>query len=233
MLRAVPAQPRSPRTPNGWSSSRPWPGRPPSPSTTRGCSNASQRSNEELHGAYEATLEGWARALDLRGQEATGHTQRVTDLALRLAVALGVPEDELVHIRRGALLHDIGNLGVPERVLLKPGPLDPDEWRLVQQHPVIANELLAPIQSLHLALPIPAYHHEKWDGTGYPQQLQGAAIPLAARLFAVVDVWNALQSARAYRPAWQPHQAARYLQDNAGVHFDPAIVETFLPLVQS
>jgi HD-GYP domain-containing protein (c-di-GMP phosphodiesterase class II) len=190
-----------------------------------------QRTNDELNGAYEASLEGWARSLDLRGREAEGHTQQITDLALRLAVALGVPEDELVHIRRGALLHDVGNLGIPERVLLKPGPLDPDEWRLVQRHPFYANELLAPIQSLRPALPIPYCHHEKWDGTGYPRQLQGAAIPLAARLFAVVDVWDALQSPRPYRPAWTPEQAAQYLRDNAGKHFDPQIVETFLPLV--
>ncbi len=191
-----------------------------------------QRTNEDLQGAHEATLEGWARALDMRGREASGHTQRVTDLTLRLAVALGVPEADLIHIRRGALLHDVGNLGIPERILLKPGPLEPDEWRWVQQHPVFANELLTPIQSLRQALPIPYCHHEKWDGSGYPRQLQGAAIPLAARLFAVVDVWDALQSLRPYRPAWSPQQATQHLQDQAGLHFDPSIVETFLPLVR-
>ncbi|MEP7359138.1 MAG: HD domain-containing phosphohydrolase, partial [Anaerolineales bacterium] len=178
--------------------------------------------------ASEAALEAWTRALDLRGQEAPGHTQRVTELALRLAVALGVAEEDRLHIRRGALLHDIGHLGVPESVLLKPGPLDPAERQLVQQHPGFANDLLMAIPALRPALAIPYGHHEKWDGSGYPGRLQGTAIPIAARLFAVVDVWDALQSPRPQRSAWSAQQAAEYLRANSGSHFDPHIVEVFL-----
>ena len=160
--------------------------------------------NAELFQAYDATIEGWSRALDYRDHETEGHSRRVTELTLRLARALGMNEEELVHVRRGALLHDIGKMGVPDRVLLKPGPLDDGEWEIMRRHPSLAREMLWPITFLRPALNIPYCHHEKWNGSGYPQCLQGEQIPLAARLFAVVDVWDALRSDRPYRKAWGP-----------------------------
>ncbi len=189
-----------------------------------------QRSNDELALAYDSTLEGWVHALDLRDKETKGHTQRVTEMTLRLARAMGVNEEELVHVRRGALLHDIGKIGVPDRILHKPGPLDEDEWELTKKHPIFAHELLAPIDYLKPALDIPYCHHEKWDGTGYPRGLQGEQIPLAARIFAVADVWDALCSDRPYREAWSEEKALAYLYDQAGRHFDPQVVEVFLQL---
>jgi putative nucleotidyltransferase with HDIG domain len=161
-----------------------------------------QRSNVELMLAYETTLEGWSRALDLRDKETEGHTQRVTEMAVQLAQDLGLRDEELVHIRRGALLHDIGKMGIPDSILLKPGPLTDEEWTIMRKHPVYAFDLLSPIAFLRPALDIPYCHHEKWDGTGYPQGLKGEAIPLAARIFAVIDVWDALRSDRPYRQGW-------------------------------
>jgi len=190
-----------------------------------------QRSHTELGLAYETTLEGWSRALDLRDKETEGHTQRVTELTLQLAEALDVKKAEWVHIRRGALLHDIGKMGIPDSILLKPGPLSAEEWQIMRLHPEYAYELLAPITYLRPALPIPYYHHEKWDGTGYPRGLQGAQIPLAARLFAVADVWDALRSDRPYHKAWPREEALAYIQDQAGKYFDPQVVEAFLRLV--
>jgi PAS domain S-box-containing protein len=187
-----------------------------------------QRSNLELTLAYDATIAGWSRALDLRDHESEGHTQRLTDMAVRLAALLGVPEAELVHVRRGALLHDIGNMGVPTDILLKRGPLTAEEWGLVRQHPQYAFELLSPIAFLRPALDIPYSHHEKWDGTGYPRQLKGDAIPLPARVFAVVDTWDALLADRPYRPAWPREEALAYLREQAGQHFDPRVVQAFL-----
>ena len=160
-----------------------------------------QRSNLELALAYDTTLEGWSSALDLRDKETEGHTRRVTEMSVDLARAMGVSDAELVHIRRGALLHDIGKMGIPDSVLLKPGPLTEEEWKIMRKHPVYANELLSPIAYLRPALDIPYCHHEKWDGTGYPRGLKGEQIPLAARIFAVVDVWDALRSDRPYRGA--------------------------------
>jgi putative nucleotidyltransferase with HDIG domain len=147
-----------------------------------------QRSNTELTLAYDTTLEGWARALELRDKETEGHTQRVTEMTLRLATAMGVPEAELVHVRRGALLHDIGKMGIPDSILLKPGPLSESEWEIMRMHPVYAYEMLSPIGYLRSALDIPYCHHEKWDGSGYPRGLAGEQIPLHARIFAVADV---------------------------------------------
>ena len=187
-----------------------------------------QRSNDELTVAYDATLEGWSHALDLRDKETEGHTQRVTELTLRLARAAGMSEDELVNVRRGALLHDIGKMGIPDSILLKPGPLTDDEWVIMRKHPVYAYELLMPIPFLRSALDIPYCHHEKCDGTGYPRGLRGEAIPLAARLFAVVDVWDALLSNRPYRAAWPEAKVRDYMRSQSGLYFDPQVVETFL-----
>lgn len=191
-----------------------------------------QESNERLRDAYDETIAGWARALELRDQETQGHTERVTRIALKLAREHGVPDDALVHIRRGALLHDIGKMGIPDEILRKPGPLDDDEWETMEMHPVYAHELLAPIEFLRPALDIPYCHHEKWDGTGYPRGLEGKQIPASARIFAVVDVWDALLSDRPYRDAWSEERALDYLREEAGSHFDPAVVETFLGLHQ-
>jgi len=189
-----------------------------------------QRSNVELALAYDTTLEGWSRALDLRDKETEGHTQRVTEVTMRLARAMGLSEAELVHIRRGALLHDIGKMGVPDNILHKPGPLSDEEWVIMRQHPVLAYELLAPIGFLRPALDIPYSHHEKWDGRGYPRGLKGAQIPLAARIFAVVDVWDAMRSDRPYRTGAPEEQVRAHLRALAGTHFDPDVVPVFLEL---
>ncbi|MFZ5818785.1 MAG: PAS domain S-box protein, partial [Chloroflexota bacterium] len=166
-----------------------------------------QRSNLELFTAYDATIEGWSRAMDLRDRETAGHTQRVTQLSVELAGKMGLERQELLHLRRGALLHDIGKLGVPDHVLLKPGKLTEEEWALMRQHPVFAFEMLRPIQYLQPALDIPYCHHEKWDGSGYPRGLAGEQIPLAARIFAIVDVYDALTTDRPYREAWSKEAA--------------------------
>jgi putative two-component system response regulator len=184
----------------------------------------------ELAQAYDTTLEGWARALDLRDNETEGHSRRVTEMTVHLARALGVFEAQITHIRRGALLHDIGKLGIPDAILHKPGPLTEEEWVIMRQHPLYAYRMLAPIPFLQPALDIPYAHHEKWDGSGYPQGLCGEEIPLAARIFAVVDVWDALTSDRPYRPAFTPAQACEYIQTNTGTHFDPQVVAVFLSL---
>jgi len=186
-----------------------------------------QRSNQDLSLAYDATIEGWSRALDLRDHETEGHSQRVTELTLRLAEHMGLEQAQLINLRRGALLHDIGKMGVPDNVLLKPAPLSEDEWVAMRQHPSYAFELLAPIQYLRDALDIPYCHHERWDGRGYPRGLSGETIPLAARLFAVVDVWDALCSDRPGRPAWPPDKVRDYIRAEAGKHFDPDVVAAF------
>jgi PAS domain S-box-containing protein len=190
--------------------------------------NDLQRSNVELTLAYDATIEGWSHALDLRDKETEGHTQRVADLTLRLAQAMGVSDHELIHIRRGTLLHDIGKMGIPDEILRKPASLDEQEWVVMRQHPLYAYDMLSPISYLRPALDIPYCHHEKWDGSGYPRGLAGEQIPLAARLFAVVDVYDALTSERPYREAWSRKKAMEYIQQQAGQHFDPEIVSTFL-----
>ncbi|MGB7539959.1 MAG: HD domain-containing phosphohydrolase [Anaerolineales bacterium] len=190
-----------------------------------------QRSNTDLAMAYDATIEGWSRALDLRDKETKGHTERVTETTLKLARSMGISEGDLVHIRRGALLHDIGKMAIPDGILLKPGPLDDREWEIMRQHPVQAFELLSPIVYLRPALDIPYCHHEHWDGSGYPRGLKEGLIPLAARLFAVVDVWDALQSDRPYRSAWPAEKTIAYIRSLAGSHFDPAAVKAFLAIV--
>jgi putative nucleotidyltransferase with HDIG domain len=193
--------------------------------------NDLQRANLELNLAYNSTLEGWSRALDLRDRETEGHSQRVTELTLQLARAMSVDEAELVHMRRGALLHDIGKLGIPDKILLKPGPLSEEESEIIRKHPTIAFEMLAPIAYLRPALDIPYCHHEKWDGSGYPRGLKGEQISLAARIFAVVDVWDALLSDRPYRKGWPEEEARAYLVEQAGGHFDPQVVDAFLSLL--
>ena len=195
--------------------------------------NDLQRANTELVMAYDATIQGWSQALDLRDRETQGHTERVTEMAERLARAVGISEAEIVHVRRGALLHDIGKMGVPDAVLLKPDKLTDDEWQVMRKHPELAFQMLSPIAYLRPALDIPYCHHEKWDGTGYPRGLRGDQIPLAARAFAVVDVWDALRSDRPYRPAWTEEKALEYVRSQAGTHFDPKVIEVFLQMIES
>jgi len=187
-----------------------------------------QRSNFELALAYDATIEGWSHALDLRDRETEGHTQRVTDLTLKLARKMGLNEDRLILIRRGALLHDIGKMGVPDYILLKPDELTEAEQHIMRQHPQLAYDMLEPIAYLRDALNIPYCHHEKWDGTGYPRALAGTQIPLEARLFAIVDVWDAITADRPYRKGWPRKKALKYIREQSGKHFDPKMVEVFL-----
>jgi len=191
-----------------------------------------QRSNTEITSAYDATIDGWSRALDMRDHETEGHTQRVTEMTLKLARRIGIPQKELIHIRRGATLHDIGKMGIPDRILHKPGPLTAEEWITMRQHPQYACALLTPIDYLRPAKDIPCYHHERWDGSGYPRGLKGEEIPLSARLFAVVDVYDALTSDRPYRSAWSKQAALNYIHEEAGRLFDPKITTAFLELVQ-
>ena len=190
-------------------------------------------SNLRLANAYDATIAGWSAAMDLRDRETEGHTRRVTELSLELAQALGIPAAEQIHMRRGAMLHDIGKIGVPDRILLKEGRLTDAEWMIMHKHPQYAYDMLAPIEYLRPALAIPYCHHEKWDGTGYPRGLKGDQIPLTARIFALVDVWDGLISNRPYRAAWPRDQALDYIREQSGKHFDPQIVPAFLELLQS
>ena len=187
-------------------------------------------ANKELEIAYQATLEGWVRALDFRDKETEGHTQRVTALTQRLSKALGVGEETLLHMKRGALLHDVGKMAIPDAILLKPASLTNEERLLIQQHPVIAYQMLSPIDFLHEAIDIPYCHHEKWDGTGYPRGLKGEGIPFAARIFSVVDVWDALVSDRPYRKALPHAEVRKHILDGSGIHFDAHVVDAFLKL---
>ena len=190
-----------------------------------------QRSNMELIRAYDATIDGWSRALELRDRETEGHTQRVTKATLQLAHRMNLSETELVHVRRGAILHDIGKMAIPDSILLKSTALTDSEREIIKQHPRYAYDMLSPIPYLRQALDIPFYHHEKWDGTGYPHGLKGEQIPLSARLFSVVDVFDALTSDRPYRPAWSVEKALDYIRDHSGKHFDPRVVVEFMAIV--
>ncbi len=181
--------------------------------------------------AYEATLKGWVRALDLREHELEGHSQRVAEMTVRLARALGIGPDELVHIHRGALLHDIGKIAIPDAILRKAGPLSEAEWEIMRRHPEHARSMLEPIAYLRPALQIPYCHHERWDGKGYPRGLKGEEIPRAARIFTAVDIWDALNSDRSYRAGWEGERVRSYLQANAGVILDPEVVTTFLDIL--
>lgn len=191
-----------------------------------------ERANEGLRIAYDRTIESLARALDKRDEETEGHSRRVTDLTVRLLQAMGFSETEVIHGRRGALLHDIGKLGIPDAILHKPGPLDDDEWAVMQTHTVLAYDMLSPIEHLGPALDIPYLHHERWDGTGYPLGLAATEIPIAARAFALVDVWDALSSDRPYRRAWPQEEVTDHILAAAGSHFDPELVPLFLRVVE-
>lgn len=192
---------------------------------------ALEKSAHDLREAYDATLQGWSNALELRESATAGHSQRVVNMTLELAKLMRFNEAELVNIQRGALLHDIGKMGIPDQILLKNGPLTQDEWVTMKQHPTLAYQMLSKIQYLVPCLDIPHYHHEKWDGTGYPSGLKEEDIPIAARIFAVVDVWDALTSDRPYRPAWSAEKAMEYIKDQSGKHFDPEIVKLFFEIL--
>ena len=187
-----------------------------------------QRTNLELNLAYDTAIESWAQMLELSNRESGAHAYRVVDLTIKLARAVGIAEKDLIHYRRGALLHDVGKLGIPESILNKPGPLDDAEWKIMKTHPLLAYQLLSPVDYLTPALEIPHYHHERWDGSGYPEGLREERIPFPARLFAVVDVFDALTSTRPYRPATSRQAALTHIQQSSGKLFDPAIVKVFL-----
>ncbi|NJN80743.1 MAG: GAF domain-containing protein, partial [Anaerolineales bacterium] len=192
-----------------------------------------QRTNQELSLAYDTTLEGWGKALELRDKETQGHTQRVTNLTLELAQQVGIPDFQLIHIRRGALLHDIGKMGVPDSILRKPGALTEEEMNEMRKHPQYAYDLLYPIPYLRPAVDIPYCHHEWWNGNGYPRGLKGEAIPLSARIFAIVDVWDALLSDRPYRKAWKQNDVLDYILNLSGKQFEPRVVDEFQKILRS
>lgn len=183
--------------------------------------------------AYDETIQGWAKALEMRDSETMGHSQRIVELTLTLAKKLGVKDIELFHMRRGSLLHDIGKMGIPDAILNKPDRLTEEEWTIMRKHPVYAREYLSEVSYLAPALDIPYFHHERWDGTGYPEGLKGEEIPFAARIFAIVDVWDALTSRRPYLETWSKEKALLYIQEQAGKHFDPHIVDVFVELIRN
>ncbi|GGJ18765.1 GAF and HD-GYP domain-containing protein [Deinococcus roseus] len=190
-----------------------------------------RHTNQQLIRTYDATLEGWVRALDLRDRETEGHSKRVMESSLRLAKHMGLSGQALEHIRRGALLHDIGKLGIPDEILHKPGKLTTHEYEVIKQHPVWARNMLRDIEYLQRDLDIPYHHHEKWDGTGYPLGLKGEQIPLSARIFSVVDVWDAMTSDRPYRKGLPEAEVLSYIQEQSGTHFDPQVVQAFAELM--
>ena len=190
------------------------------------------REHEELLRAYNETIEGWGMALSLKEEETSEHSKRVTEMTVRIARAMGMKDEDLYHVRLGALLHDIGKIGVPDSILLKPGKLTEDEWKIMKKHPEYAYQMLSPISYLRRALEIPYSHHERWDGTGYPRGLKGKEIPLSARIFAVVDVWDALTRDRPYRKAYPEDKVIEYIRSESGSHFDPEVVEVFLRILR-
>jgi HD-GYP domain-containing protein (c-di-GMP phosphodiesterase class II) len=190
-----------------------------------------QRAKSEMEIAYQATLSGWVRALDLRDGETGAHTQRVTAQCVALARAMHYPPNLIPSLWRGAMLHDIGKMAIPDSILRKPGALSEDEWAVMKTHPALARDLLAPIEFLRSAIDIPYYHHEKWDGSGYPEGLAGVHIPLEARIFAVADVWDALRSDRPYRAAWSDQQALDHIGEQKGKAFDPNVVDVFEQMI--
>jgi putative nucleotidyltransferase with HDIG domain len=190
-----------------------------------------QRAHNELQDAYEETLKGWVRALDARDRETELHSKRVTLLTKSVARQAGFVDQDLEDVRRGALLHDIGKIAVPDHILRKPGPLTDSEWVIMRTHPKAAYDILKPIKHLANSLDIPYCHHERWDGAGYPRGLKGDAIPLSARIFAVIDVWDALLSDRPYRKAWEREKVIEHIRDNSGTHFDPVLADLFLKMM--
>ena len=192
-----------------------------------------RRSEKSLIQAYDKTIEGWVKALELRDQETLGHTLRAANVTMELARLMKVDEKELQNIWRGVLLHDIGKMGIPDSILLKEGPLDYWERKIIERHPVLARDMLSQIEFLHPCMDIPSYHHEKWDGSGYPNGLVGEEIPITARLFMIVDVWDALTSHRSYRQPWSEQEALHYIKEQSGKHFDPKVVEAFVELVET
>jgi PAS domain S-box-containing protein len=184
-----------------------------------------------LEDALEDTISGWARALELRDHETEGHSRRVTELTISIARKLNFDDIQLKHIRRGAMLHDIGKIGVPDQILLAPRKLTDEEWCIMRKHPEYGFQILSPILFLVPALPIPVYHHEKWNGSGYPQGLKGNDIPLEARIFAIVDVYDALSSNRPYHAAWPKDKVIEFIQSQVGIHFDPEVVKVFLEVI--
>lgn len=191
-----------------------------------------QQTNIDLMRAYDATLQGWSLALEMRDQETQGHTMRVTRKTEELARRMGVIEPELTYLRRGALLHDIGKMSVPDAILHKPGVLTAEEWAVMRKHPEMSNQFLVHIDYLKPSLDIPYCHHERWDGSGYPRGLRGEEIPLSARIFAVIDVFDALSSDRPYRQAWTQEEACKYIHEQSGRHFDPSVVKAFMEMVK-
>jgi PAS domain S-box-containing protein len=191
-----------------------------------------KKAHTQLEEAYSATLEGWVRALEMREHETADHSRRVVKLTITMAKQLGITGEALLHTQRGALLHDIGKIGVPDSILLKPGPLNTEEWIIMRYHPVFARNLLQDISYLVPAMDIPYCHHERWDGSGYPRGISGEKIPLTARIFSVIDVYDALSSNRPYRPAWSEEDVKQYLIDQKGKQFDPQVVDEFLTFIE-
>ncbi len=190
-----------------------------------------QQIRSELSMACDSMIEGFSRAVDLRAREAEGHSLRVSELSIRTAEKMGVSQDRIPALRRGALLHDIGKIGIPDRILWKPEALDDEEWQWVRLHPQFAEQVLAPIEFLRTAMDIPKFHHERWDGGGYPYGLSGNDIPLPARIFSVIDVWDSMQSKRPFRDAWNASDAAEYITQSSGRQFDPDVVRTFMQIL--
>lgn len=191
-----------------------------------------ERTNQDLNQTYDASIDGWTRALELRDFSTERHTQRVVSMTMELGKRMGLDDAEILRMKHGAQLHDIGKMGIPDTILLKPGPLDEAEWRVMRKHPIYAYELLRPIPKFNEIVDIPYCHHEKWDGTGYPRRLRGQEIPLTARLFSIVDVWDALSSNRPYRPAWPQHQVLDYIHYQSDKHFEPEITRVFLEIAR-
>ena len=190
-----------------------------------------QESEAELRRNYDLTLEAWAKVLEYRDKETEGHSRRLVELSSRLAEALGLSAEEITHLRRGALLHDIGKLAIPDDILLKPGALNDPERKMLEKHPIYAKQMLAQVSFLRPSIEVAYSHHERWDGLGYPEGLKSEEIPLSARIFAVVDQWDALTSDRPYRKAWTREKVIAYIQDNAGKIYDPQIVNVFLTII--
>ena len=186
----------------------------------------------EINSGITITLEGWAYSIEQHSGEAENHTKRVTELTIELAKLMGIPDDRIVHIRRGAILHDIGKTGIPDFILKKSTPLSSDEWEIVRYHPTYAFNLLSTIEYLRPALNIPYCHHERWDGTGFPRGLKGEEIPLEARIFTVIDVWEALIRDRPYRQSWPVEKALTYINEQTGKYFDPKVVEVFSEMMR-